>query len=957
MIGILGPALAETTPSADEHDPATELASFTIAPGFEVNLFASEKHGVVKPIQIRFDPQGRLWVIGSTVYPQLEPGQVPNDKVLVLEDTDGDGSCDKTTVFADGLMIPTGIELGDGGVYIGHGTELLFLKDTNGDLKADERRVVLRGFGTGDNHQNINSFIFGPGGELWFCQGLHTHSNVETPWGIVRMNQAGLWRFRPKIKKLEGFFGSIYEPQNPWGYVFTDWGEPIVIAGNNSSIMYPVPGLTARHFPLAPPLIWKNGGGRKSSGADIVGTAHFPEDWQGVIITGGYINNAVWALDIKDDGAGFALVDREPLIKSTSRNFRPVDVKFGPDGSLYICDWYNPIIGHYQASFRHPDRDKNHGRIWRVTAKGRPLTRRPNLTNTSVTDLLEQLKSKDRWTRQFARRALADRDSKEVAAAIEPWRVNGRPSEQLLKEALGVLQSHEVVHEQLLLQVALSDDPGGRAFAASAIGRWADRLPNAIELLRPLASDSHPRVRLHAIVASSYIPKWEAIEIAARAAELKTDKFIDYALRQAVFALKPHWQIAERLGKFTPAADENTFNLFLKVGETKELAMGADYLLASTPDFSRKVAIGRSIVTNGTIADLNSIIALKDGALRDELMPLLLQTVRQRRIAPEPATKQLLREQVKVRDSEALALAGLWQLEEFRAELAAVARETSLPNGPRIAAIEGLSGWKHEEAARTLNDLAINSAGPVRIAAIAALAGSDLETAARLAAESDVLPGDWNVLIEGFLQRKGGTAALAKAFEKKTAGSAVAALIIRVMNETGRRDEALVKVLAPASRQTLTLADIPQLASEVRARGSAERGEQVYQRAELACVTCHAVKGFGGAIGPDLGALGTAQPTDFIIGAILDPQREVKEGYISTSVTTKSGDEYQGYVIQDEGAELVLNDILQKATVTIPKNQIQQRRQSGSAMPAGLVDALTREEFVDLVKYLSELGK
>jgi glucose/arabinose dehydrogenase len=347
---------------ADQHHPPADLASFTIAPGFEVSLFASEKNGVVKPIQIRFDPQGRVWVIGSTVYPQLEPGQIPNDKILVLEDINRDGVCDRTTVFADGLMIPTGIELGDGGVYLGHGTELLFLKDTNGDLKADERRVILRGFGTGDNHQNINSFMFGPGGELWFCQGLHTFSNVETPWGIVRMNQAGLWRFYPKLKKLEAFYGSIYEPQNPWGYVFTHWGEPIVIAGNNSSIIYGVPGLTARHFALAPSLIWKEGRGRKSSGADIVGTTHFPENWQGVLITGGYINNAVWALDIKDDGSGFVLTDRDPLIKSSSRNFRPVDVKFAPDGSLYICDWYNPIIGHYQASFRHPDRDKTHGR-------------------------------------------------------------------------------------------------------------------------------------------------------------------------------------------------------------------------------------------------------------------------------------------------------------------------------------------------------------------------------------------------------------------------------------------------------------------------------------------------------------------------------------------------------------------------------------------------------------------
>src|SRR5881296_4031485 len=178
--------------AADRDDPASELASFKLAAGFEANLFASEADGIVKPIQSRFDARGRLWVVGSTVYPQLEPGQVPNDKVIILEDTDGDGRCDKTTVFADGLMIPTGIELGNGGAYVGQGTELLHLKDTDGDGKADQRRVVLRGFGTGDNHQNINSFSWGPGGELWMCQGLHIRSHVETPWGVVHLEQAGL---------------------------------------------------------------------------------------------------------------------------------------------------------------------------------------------------------------------------------------------------------------------------------------------------------------------------------------------------------------------------------------------------------------------------------------------------------------------------------------------------------------------------------------------------------------------------------------------------------------------------------------------------------------------------------------------------------------------------------------------------------------------------------------------
>jgi glucose/arabinose dehydrogenase/HEAT repeat protein len=836
---------------AAERDPATELASFTIAPGFDVNLFASEKDGVIKPIQVRFDARGRLWVIGSTVYPQPEPGEVPNDKVLVLEDTNGDGVCDKTTVFADGLMIPTGIELGDGGVYVGHGTELLFLKDTDGDLKADERRVVLRGFGTGDNHQNINSFLFGPGGELWFCQGLHTHSNVETPWGIVRMNEAGLWRFTPKLKKLEAFYGSVHEPQNPWGYVFTDWGEPIVIAGNNSSMIYPVPGLTSSHFSLAPHLIWKNGGGRKSSGADIVGTAHFPDDWQGAIITGGYINNAVWVLDIKDDGAGFALVDREPLIKSSSRNFRPVDVKFGPDGALYICDWYNPIIGHYQASFRHPDRDKTHGRIWRVTAKGRPLTKPPQLADAPIESLIEQLSSDDRWTRRFAKRVLSERDRKEVADAVEKWRAaHPHAKERTLMELLGVLQSHEIVNEQLLLSVALSSDAGARAYAASAIGRWADRLRDPIGLLEPLATDANSRVRLHAIVASSYIPKYQALDIAAKAATQPVDKFIDYALRQTVFALKPHWQTAEALGQMTLAANVEHINLMLRTGEAAMVSGAVREVLQNSRNYGEKVSVGRALIEAGRPRDFAIIFQIEDAVLRADLLDDVTQAVRNRSLPADPTAAAALLPLVKKNEPDAIRLAGLWRVEAAREEIEIIAQESAASAGVREAAAEALGNWRDTSAQEILTRLAGDSSAVVRGAAVRALASIDVNAAAGLATQSNLPLTEWEQTFIAFLQRQGGGAALANAFKTAAPRADVAQLGLRLMNDTGRRDEALARVLNPVEAPKLSLDEIPQLVEQVRKVGNAERGAQIFQRAELGCVTCHAVKGIGGKIGP-----------------------------------------------------------------------------------------------------------
>ena len=211
----------------------------------------------------------------------------------------------------------------------------------------------------------------------------------------------GFWRFRPREQRLDAFYGGPADPQNPWGFVWTDWGQMLMVAGNNGGIYWPLPEMIRGHRNGKRDQIWVNARGRKTSGPDIVGTAHLPPEWQGRFITGGYINNAVWALAIEDDGARLqARPIREPLLTSTHGSFRPVDVKIGPDGAIYLCDWYNPIIGHYQASFRHPDRDKTHGRIWRITYKGRPLVKPPKIAGAPLAELFENLKSGERWVRE-----------------------------------------------------------------------------------------------------------------------------------------------------------------------------------------------------------------------------------------------------------------------------------------------------------------------------------------------------------------------------------------------------------------------------------------------------------------------------------------------------------------------------------------------------------------------------
>ncbi|CAN5488928.1 hypothetical protein BH23VER1_BH23VER1_11190 [soil metagenome] len=951
-----------SSPLRADDSPAAELASFRVADGFEVNLFASEADGVVKPIQIRFDPRGRLWVIGSTVYPHIKPDQVADDKILILEDTDGDGVCDKTTVFADGLLIPTGIELVEGGAYVGHGTELLLLKDTDGDDRADERHVVFRGFGTGDSHQNINSFLWGPGGDLWMCQGLHAFSNVETPWGIERLHEAGLWRYRPQRAKLDGFIGGNFSPQNPWGYVFTEWGEPLVMAGNNSEPIYPVPILVSRDKPAQLPTIWPQGHGRKVSGADIVGTTHFPDDWQGRLISGGYINNAVWSLRIHDDGAGFRLEDAEPLIESTSRSFRPVDTKFGPDGALYLCDWYNPIIGHYQASFRHPDRDRSHGRIWRVTAKNRPPTERPTLASMGNGELVGQLASPDRWTRQFAKRALADRPAAEVVEALDQWINAGERSEHSLVEALGVYRIHESPNPDLLATLCAAADPGARAFAASTVGAWAERLDDPLGFLRPLVSDAEPRVRLQAVVAATYVPSPEAMDVAAAASDHPTDRFLDFALDQAVFALKPHW---------LPALQNGTLGL---VDHPPRIAFlvaadGTADVLDATRNLAGKDARYLAILAEvGAPSDLDRILALTDPQLLAHLLPIVAETDRLRGVRPTGDLDAQLAPLVSHPDprviAAALHLAGQWRLPGFQSSAEAYAGSGEAPAAVRLAAISTLGRIGGAPSLGALLFLANDQSAEIRAAAVAALAGLDPTMAAPPAAavlQQVNTPAETESIIAAFLARSDGPAALAEELAAAPPPKAVASTALAFLGATGHRDDALAQTLASAAGFTTqggatAPADLTAFATEVREHGDPARGAAIYARPELACVACHAIDGTGGILGPDLSALGSAQPVDFIVGAILDPQREIKEGYLSVAVTTHEGTTHSGNLIRESEHEIVVGDALTGSEIRIPHPAIAARQEIGSIMPENLTSTLTPDEFRDLVRYLSERG-
>ncbi len=933
-------------------DPELERKTFKVADGFEVTLFAADPL-LAKPIQMNWDNKGRLWVATSQVYPQVLPGEVPNDKIIILEDSKGTGRADKATVFADGLFIPTAVEPGDGGAYVSNSTQLLHLRDSKGTGKADERRVLLSGFGTEDTHHILHTLRWGPDGDLYFNQSIYIHSHIETPYGPRRLGGAGIWRFRPHSLELEVFCKGMC---NPWGHAFDRWGQSFGTDGaGGDGIHFLMPGATYPHFPSGDRFFpGLNPGSPKYCSHEVVSGRHFPDDWQGNIITNDFRANRVVRYVISDDGAGFSSKQLPDLITSTDRAFRPVDVRLGPDGALYIADWYNPIINHGEVGFRDERRDKTHGRIWRVAAKDRPLVERPRLHGAPVKDLLEALKSPEGWTRHFAKRTIAERDPKDVLPALAAWvKALGPDDDHERLEALWTYLTLDVIEPDLLNAVLRAKDPHARAAATRVVAHHHPRLKDPIGLLKVQVADEHPRVRLEAVRALKEIPSEYSIGIALRALDQPVDRFLEYSIWLTTTELQPVWMPALEAGRLQ-FADPKHAEFALQsarspaVLKTQMEKFKGRHLGPET----REIALN-SIASIGGPAELKEVLnGANEIPFQPKIFAALLRAARERNLKPDGDLSRI--KTYFDRSDDAIRLAGAWKLEALRPELAQRAGAGSR------AAVDGLvllGGPVTIDYFKSL--LAADRAPKTRLAGVLGLAALDVKAAAPEAA--GVLAADPVEIVTAFLQRKGGAEALAAALESTKIPADAARLGLRAMYAAGRQEPALYAVLNKAGglatrHREMSDAELKQAAVEAVAKGDAARGEAVFHRREVSCFQCHAIGGAGGNVGPDLLSLGASAPVDYLVESVLLPEKKTKEGFVSMAVMTKSGDVLSGIRVRESDQELVLRDAI-RDEIAIPKKSIEQSKIIGSVMPAGLADLLTDQELHDLVRFLSELGK
>lgn len=553
------------------------LSKLKVPDGFKIELFASEQEfpDLAKPMQMSFDNKGRLWVAAMPSYPHYKPGDAkPNDKIIIIEDTNGDGKADKSTVFADHLHLPLGFEMAPEGVYVSQGTNLKLFTDTNGDDKADKVEIIMSGFDDHDTHHNSSAFCADPSGAIYTGEGVFLHTSVETSYGTVRATNGGFYRYSPQLKKLERT-AQLSIP-NPWGIAFDEWGQPFFAETSSPDVRWMLPGSVLPRYGEAThksfQLIEDKHRVRPTSGLEFVSSRHFPDELQGALL----INNTIGFLGTKahsmvDDGTGYKSRHLVDLIVSEDRNFRPVDMEFAPDGSLYVIDWHNILIGHMQHNARDPLRDHMHGRVYRITYPSRPLVKPAKVDGASIDELLENLKLPEYRTRYRTRRELREHNTAQVLTKLNAWiaKLDKKAPryEHYLLEGLWVSWGLDKVDQKLLRQLLKAKDYHVRAAAVQVVRYTGHQVADQAELLMQAVKDENSRVRLVAIVAASWLPKEKGLPILAEAAKKPLDEWMIHAHETAVAHLS---------GTSVKKAKEAETKSNLKGAEAELFAMGKE---------------------------------------------------------------------------------------------------------------------------------------------------------------------------------------------------------------------------------------------------------------------------------------------------------------------------------------------------------------------------------------------
>ena len=971
-VGSMAPALS----------PQEAEKRFTVPPGFEVRLFAAEPD-VINPVAMSFDEKGRLWIVELYEYPYEKPKNETRkgrDRVICLEDPDGIGHTTKRTVVVEGLWLATAITYGNGGIYVGQAPDVYFypINETPDGPKAGERKMILTGFGLDDKHELLNSFCWGPDGWLYMTEGVFTHSKVVNP---AFPNEspipfdAGVGRYNPYTKKFEVWADGI---SNQWGIDWDAAGNAFVSACVIDHIWHVVPGgvyVRQGGTPNVPytygllPAINKDRHHHHMaaySGINIYQGNLFPAEYRGNAFMGNIHGNCIDRDKLTPDGSSFTATDMRTktdtgeFLEANDDWFRPVSTQTGPDGAMWIMDWYDKYPC-YQNSHA-PDLDREKGRIWRLVyvgdEKGKVIPTHQkgmDLGKLADADLMAALNHPNIWQKRIAQRLIIERvrehGMRDLEKKLAPIALSAEAPEGRMAAiwTLGSISSEPFVG-------VLGDDPNPavRAWCARFLGEQnpKDKLDGDSRLATPLhlAKDRDPLV-----LAS-------VAEAAVRLATMDTSRVIAALAGQPGVEKDPQlpfliWRAIEARIAVNPSENAIVLLNALAVNASESAPQGqfVGKIVRRLIDGHETAAVVM------TVQFLNSLTDEQANLIRGGLQGFV--DSQQGRGGKRPDGAEAL-DLVKRQSSPdkslgavASKLAALWG-NAAAAEMALKPLNDSTANDDDRLKSLALARQLNNDLARkgVLDLLRSDARDSLKLEAVRALSeiGTEDSADAILKSWKSLTPNTRRAAAEVLTTRLTWMKALLKGIEAKNVSTGdVSALAIRTISK--QKDEGVQVLLKntigryrPSDANKLSLIAAKQKIMLDGSRIDYEAGHLLVQKN---CLVCHSFFGEGMHVGPDLTGVGRSS-IDALLHNVIDPNEIIGAGYENTIVETKDGRNLAGRVVENTDDHIKLMSAGDKEDVIAKRDIATMRTEKISVMPEGLVDTLPDADLRNLLWYI-----
>jgi putative membrane-bound dehydrogenase-like protein len=960
-------------PPNDPLSPAEAIKRMAVLPGFSVELVAAEPD-VVNPVAMTFDEKGRIWVTESFEYPRQEPGP-GRDRVKVLEDTDGDGKVDKTTIFADDLNIPSAIAVGHGGVWVANAPDILFLQDTDGDGRADKREVVVTGFGRFDTHELPNSFIWGPDGWLYGLNGVFNPAEIKHQ-GRTHKFTAAMFRIHPRTRAFEVFAEGT---SNPWGIAFNRAGSSFLSACVIDHLWHLVEsGYYHRQAGAYPPNAWKIESivDFKHQKAAYCGITYYdsdayPAEYRGKLFMGNIHGNCINSDGLERSGSGYRGTNQPDFLTANDAWFMPVVQKTGPDGCLYVLDWYDRYHCYQDANRDPAGIDRGKGRLYRVRHESSPRPEKAaDASAFSDDELLAWLAAPNSYRREIAQRLFAERDKDETRAKLEAVVLQTSLPTAARLDALHARLGSGPLGTEFHAKLLADSDPAVRAWGVRAVGNARALPPTERELRstrdevgrapvparevgRPieeavvaLADDPSPDVALQVAIAARKLPTADAVRLLARVLRRPSDDgLIPHIVWENLHPTLPHgWkEFVKEIDGVDLARAPMLAKVMPRVASVIPLEGLPDFLGSVLKSEPLPIELARSCLAS-TRARLNGLGA-KDEALeevRDELLEVLRDHIGRKEgdhLGAEPAlVAALLRDEAARKHLRALIAREDAPAHAVEASLDVLVRagdpEVLILARPRL-----LSG-------------SVESRGQV-LAILARLDTPDVATSV-LSSYGEMEAGLKPRAIELLTQRPAWGHLLAESIRSGKIDKGEVNL-----NQVRKLQSSPDKKLAEHARAIWGVIregrnpDRERVIAEIRGHlaknpGDASRGPDAFKKI---CAQCHKIYGEGQDVGPDITSNGRGS-FEQLLSNVLDPSLVIGEAYQATTILTADGRVLQGVVVEDSPERVALK-LQGGKTETIPRDEIEELKRSElSLMPEKLEEQLTPQELADLFEYL-----